>query len=281
MKDIWLPGWVRKDLGPDGGPYDDMKTPKGCVHTTEGSGIAGAEAAYKGYPPHLGYDPVRRTKRQYVALNRYSYAFRWAETDDEFIIQVEVVGYADQTHTWPDIVYKNFAEDVLKPLEDAVGIPRRHLRFYRDDEGIVLARKTSPIRLRPAALRKYSGWLGHQHVPGLNDQGVVMERGDEHWDPGGFLMDKAFSFVPGKQADKEDPAMQLVRERDKKEVWVGDYISRRWVSGPELEHLEARFGKVGVINPGTVDVFGTETAESKARRGAAAGSGGPLPGDPS
>jgi len=195
MADLWIPGWTRVDLGPDGGPYDTLTNPKGCVHTTEGTTLAGAESAYRSYPPHLGYDPVRRIKHQYVALNRSSYAFRSSESDDERIIQVEVVGFAAKTHTWSNQAYANFAEDVLKPLEDLVGIPRRHLRFYRANEGIVLATKTSPIRLRPTALRNYSGWIGHQHVPGVADNGAVLADGDEHWDPGGFLMDLAFSYL--------------------------------------------------------------------------------------
>jgi hypothetical protein len=205
MKNIWIPSWDIVDLGPDGGTFDETSHPKACVHTTEGTTIAGAEAAYKAYPPHLGYDPIRRIKHQYVPLNRYSYAFRNGETDDEFIIQVEVVGFASQTHKWPITAYANFSQDVIKPLEELVGIPRQHLRFYRADEGIVLARKTSPIRLRPAALRSYSGWMGHQHAPGVGDNGAILASGDEHWDPGGFLMDLAFSFLQPKSPTPPSP----------------------------------------------------------------------------
>lgn len=267
MADIWIPGWTRKDLGPDGGPFDQHDKVKVLLHTTEGSTLDGAESAFRSYPPHLGYDPVRRIKRQYVALNRHSYSIRNAEAEDDYVIQVEIVGRAMHTHTWSQVAYRNFAMDVIMPLEAAIGVPRRHLRFYRANEGIVLAKPTSPVRISNAAWRNYSGWLGHQHAPAP----------DEHWDPGGFLLDLAFSFVPGKSAEKKDPIMELVRERDKKEVWLGDYIQRRWVTGPELPHLESRFGKVGLINPGTLDVFGEETAESKARR---TGTGGPIPGTP-
>jgi hypothetical protein len=91
-------------------------------------------------------------------------------------------------------------------------------------------------------------------------------------------MDLAFAHVPGKPAKKEDPIMKLVRERDKNEVWIGDFVQRRWVATQsEVDHLEARFGETEIINPGTASVFGEETAESKARR---TGSGGPVPGQP-
>jgi hypothetical protein len=180
----YLPGWTFVDLGPSGGPYDESAHPKGCVHTTEGSSLAGAETAYWDYPPHLGYDPKSRTKHQYVRLDLYSYAFKGSESDDEFIVQIETVGFAADTHNWPDEWYRNFGEDVIAPLREVFGIPDEYLRFYRQDEDIVLATPSSPIRLSDSEFRSFSGWLGHQHVPAP----------DSHWDPGGFLMDKALEY---------------------------------------------------------------------------------------
>lgn len=262
----WIPGWTRVDLGPDGGTYDETHHPKGCLHTTEGTTLAGAESAYRNYPPHLGYDPVRRIKHQYVRLDRYSYAFRNGETDDEFIVQVEIVGFANQTHAWSNQVYANIAEDVLRPLEDLVGIPRQYLRFYRADEGIVLARKTSPIRLRPSQLRNFSGWMGHQHAPGLADNGSVLQYGDEHWDPGGFRMDLALSFVP--KSRKGDDMLMLAQEIGNPKVFVGNGVTRRHVrSEKELADLQYWMGvaghstKVEQFKAGTLDgVLGVEVA---------------------
>lgn len=274
----WIPGWERMDLGPDGGPYDETEHPKGCLHTTEGTTLAGAEAAYGRYPPHLGYDPVRVIRHQYIALNRCSYAFRNGETDDEFIIQVEIVGFASKTHLWPNHVYANIAKDVLKPLEELVGIPRQHLRFYRADEGIVLARKTSPIRLRPAALRAYSGWMGHQHAPGLADNGALLATGDEHWDPGGFLMDKAFSFMPNKL--KGEDMLVLAKEQGDDNIYVGNGVTRRHVRDmPELNNLKFWMRTTGhddtvhTFTAGTLDgVLGVEVAWPT--------NGGPVDGEP-
>jgi len=259
-----ISGFRYKDLGPDGGPFDQFENPKVVIHTTQGSSISGAESAFRNYPPHAIYDPRNRARVQYVSLDRHSYALRNSEAEDDFVIQFEIVGFAESTHKWPDEYYRNFAADVIVPMEQALAVPRRHMRFYGADEGIVLASRHSPVRLSNAAWRAYSGWLGHQHSPNP----------DEHWDPGRFLMDKAFSFVPGKTPKKEDPIMFLVRERDKPEVWIGDYVQRRWVATQaEVKHLEARFGATSIIDPGTAIVFGEETAESKARR---TGTGGPL-----
>lgn len=195
----FLPGWTFKDLGPDGGPYDETGHPKVVIHTTEGSTLSGAEAAFAAYPPHLGYDPINRLKHQYVRLDRHSYALRGDESDDEFAVQIEIVGFASQAHLWSDQVYRNIAEDVIRPLRNAIRVPDQHLRFYRADEGIVLATATSPIRLNDTAFRNFSGWLGHQHVPAP----------DVHWDPGGFLIDKALQFSQEENVDERSIAVEI------------------------------------------------------------------------
>lgn len=182
-----LPGFTYVDLGPDGGPFDQSDRPKVELHTTEGSTLAGAEAAYRNYPPHLGYDPVRRIKRQYISLDRHSYATRNSEAEDDYVIQVEIVGFASQTHTWSGAVLQNIATDLFDPLERVLGVPRAFKRFYRADEGIVLASPNSPIRLTNAQWRSFSGYLGHQHAPAP----------DDHWDPGGFPISKVFSLMEG------------------------------------------------------------------------------------
>lgn len=197
-----LEGYRFKDLGPDGGPYDEMNHPKVIVHTTEGTSIAGAESAFKNFPPHTCYDWNSREKVQYIRLDRHSYSLRGAESDDEFCIQVEIVGNARDTHLWPEHAYQNIATDVIDPITVAIGVPKNFLRFYREGEGgLILASPNSPIRLSADGFRNYSGWLGHQHAPAP----------DEHWDPGGFLMDKAFSYSnggDGTMADFNDPQFQ-------------------------------------------------------------------------
>lgn len=184
---LLVPGFEYVDLGPDGGPYDERAHPKVCWHTTEGSSLAGAEAAFRPYPPHLGYDPRSRDRRQYVDLLRHSYALLGDESDDEYVIQVEVVGRAAETPSWPAEWYRNIGVDVIRPLRQLLGVPDAHPRFYSDREGVVLASARSPIRLTDAAFRTFSGHLGHQHVPAP----------DAHWDPGGFRIDEAINYSHG------------------------------------------------------------------------------------
>lgn len=201
----WIPGYTRIDLGPDGGVYDETAHPKGELHTTEGDSLASAESAYRNYPPHIGYDPIKRTKHQYISLNRFSYANKGSESDDEFMIQVEIVGYASQTHLWSDYIYRNIAEDVIKPLEELMGIPRKALDFHGADEGIYpyISTPNSPIRLTDAELRNYSGWLGHQHIPAP----------DAHWDPGRFLIYKCFNHLQSLE-------ITYIEEEDEMITWL-------------------------------------------------------------
>ncbi len=229
---MWIPGYTKVDLGPDGGTFDEKSHPKGGLHTTEGSTLAGAEAAFKNYPPHLGYDPIRRIKHQYISLNNCSYAYRGSESDDEYIIQIEIVGFASQTHNWSDQAYKNIAEDVFKPLENMVGIPRRSMKFYGEDDGIVLASPDSPIRMSASELRNFSGWLGHQHVPAP----------DSHWDPGKFLIGKVFSFLgadmPLTNADADLVVDRLLNRVLEDGTWTGP-------GGNRFEHVLARLAQAG------------------------------------
>lgn len=197
--DIWLPGYKRVDLGlrVAGGPYDDTSRPKLGWHTTEGGSIAGARSAFRAYPPHLCYDPVTDTAEQYVALNRHAYAFAGGESDDEYIVQVEVVGFAAESHTWSDLICERLYRRVVAPIEATVGVPRQALRFRGQGEGIVLASPRSPIRLTLDGLRAYSGHLGHQHMPAP----------DGHWDPGALPIDRILAHAATPTPTEDD--MQL------------------------------------------------------------------------
>lgn len=185
----WLPGWERYEYRNLGGKtYQFTHNPKGCIHTTEGSSIAGALKAYAPYPPHGIYDPRNREKLQHVALNRASYS-AMDGNDDDYMVQIEIVGYAAESRNWPDEWYRNIAEDVFKPLEDHFGIPRIGIwkGFADGADGInpPPATSISPLRLTWDQLRDFSGWLGHQHLPAP----------DTHWDPGHLQIEKIFSFM--------------------------------------------------------------------------------------
>ena len=188
MADIWLPGYRRHLFSLRGKPYQFTHNPKGCLHTTEGGSIAGALSAYAPYPPHLIYDWRSREKVQHIPLNLAAYS-AMDGSDDDYMVQVELVGFAAESRNWPEQALRNIAEDVLFHIEQASGVPRKAIwhgfKDARDGISPPLASTSSPIRINPTQLRDFSGWLGHQHLPAP----------DEHWDPGALPIQRIFNYM--------------------------------------------------------------------------------------
>lgn len=186
MTDVWLPGYRRVDLGLDGAGYVDTAHPKLLWHTTEGSSVASARAAFEDYPPHVCYDPRTDEAEQYIPLNRAAYACK--ANDREYVIQVEIVGFASQSHTWSDEILGRLYRRVVAPITAAVGVAPAvcSYGFLGEGDGI-LASPDSRIRLTLAQLRAFSGHLGHQHMPSP----------DAHWDPGRLPINKILAYAQG------------------------------------------------------------------------------------
>lgn len=203
---LWLPGYERVDLGLDGKPFEYTHNPKGLLHSTEGTSLAGAEQAMRAYPSHLGYDYRIREKHQYISLDLAAYS-AMDQSDDDPIFQVELVGFAKDMRYLPDWALWNIAEDVIKPLADTVGIPGIAIPVgFKDGlDGIFpyLASPESPIRLSYAGLRQFSGWLGHQHLPAP----------DDHWDPGAINVNRLIELAYGDDDLNEQQDAYL------REIW--------------------------------------------------------------
>lgn len=213
---IWIPGWSRHEFNLRGKPYQYTHNPKGLVHTTEGSSIAGALAAYAPYPPHGIYDWRTREKLQHISLDLASYS-AMDGSDDDYMVQIEFVGKAAETRNWPDEAWRNIAEDVFKPLEDLFGIPRVEIwhGFKDGGDGIYpyISTAESPIRISPTQLRDFSGWLGHQHLPAP----------DNHWDPGRFQIQKVFHFMSTTNVlpvEEEDSMTKILRGNEQGDIYL-------------------------------------------------------------
>lgn len=258
-----LPGakWVDLPGAPTGGTYDEMAHPKAGLHTWEGLSWTSARGAFRKYPPQLAAKPpfpgVPASEvrvEQYVSLDRHGYAFAGSESDDEFIVQIELAGFAAQTHDtriWTPTVMEWIAEHVQLPLEAVYPVPRVAVPvgFHGADEGIrpYLASKASPIRLTPAALRSFSGWLGHQHMPGDDDPNDGDSSGDQHWDPGRYQIAAQFAAAEhiGTPPHQEDDEMARDRINVCADPAAGDYAgvwfacdgkTRQWV--PNEPHAD-------------------------------------------
>lgn len=146
-------------------------------HTTQGPSIEAAESVYRSrgkVHPHITYDPRTRRGHQHVDTSLASYAL-W-DVDRYGVIQVELVGYSEDSHNWPDHWLQNIAKDILvpvalaHPLIDIYNYPT----YYGEDAGFIVASQYAPQRMSKYEFAAFVGQVGHQHAPRRND----------HWDPG-------------------------------------------------------------------------------------------------
>lgn len=152
-------------------------------HTTEGSSVEGAVAAYHaaGVCPTftISVRGGRRTLLQHLPINRAASALRHQSgtpaTNTANVIQVEIVGFAEQSGRWPDATYYWL----------------HHLaRWCRIHFDVPLSTEVGwrrPTRLTGIEWVRASGHVGHMHCPG-----------NDHADPGnGFRIGKVTDFPPG------------------------------------------------------------------------------------
>lgn len=204
-----LPGYEWWPLdGVPGTPYDEWDDPKALAHITQGSTVEGAVDAYKSYPPHVIVDPWRRRKMQHVDLDRAAYALWNADADDSRCYQIEIVGFSEDAPNWSDNILRWLGEELALPLHEYAGVPYRVVwKGFKspDDVDYILASPDSPLRLTQGELDSFSGWLGHQHIPG-----------DSHWDPSGLNVPKILQFAQEASmalAPNELELLQEVRNR--------------------------------------------------------------------
>lgn len=162
---LWYPE-AQLSPGNSGGSFTSGPF-KGVLHTTEGSSVQGAVAAYRANNswPHftVGRDGV---VHQHVGINVAARALRnlagGVQTNRDSAIQIEVVGQASKP-AWPLI---------------QVEAIRRLMRWVEKETGIL---PVGPAFYPQAGVKRFTqdewdlfnGWCGHQHVPENN-----------HWDPG-------------------------------------------------------------------------------------------------
>lgn len=201
---IWLPQWKRKDIGaPAERPYRNGMNIKLLWHTWEGTNWSAAESAFAPYPPHVAAK-IGGEVRQYVPLDMHAFALAGSHNEDEFVIQVEVAGFAHDSRDMTEDEKAWLAHNVLEPILFFHDVPDVHPPFYDDQDGITLASKYSPIRFTQEAWANYSGHVGHQHAPNP----------DAHWDPGKLDVDTIIRIARqnGHQVKEDD--MGWTEDRD-------------------------------------------------------------------
>ena len=173
--ELWLDG-VEQERSPKNGPRFLELPWRGVLHTTEGGGIGGALQTFRAtnFWPHLTIEPATGRIVQHLPLTIGSRALSDKVTpwpNASRCIQIEIVGFAAQSPSWaPE--HLAFVRDVLRRIEDLVPIPRRSGRSFLNAAGV---NATPSNRMSVDEWKRFSGWCGHQHVPG-----------ESHWDPGGL-----------------------------------------------------------------------------------------------
>jgi hypothetical protein len=173
----WHPDAIRV-AGESSGPHATGAGWKIVHHTTEGSSAGGAIGAYRshrGWPTLTAeWTGARLVVYQHMPLTQAARALQNApdawETNRARCVQIEHVGFARETGSWPAARYAAMAE-LCRWLEAQTGCRRGVL------PGTVWDTATPP-RIGAEAFHRGTGHTGHQHVPG-----------NSHWDPGVFRID--------------------------------------------------------------------------------------------
>ncbi len=156
---VWMPGAtvVRyQDAGPMGSGGRKL-----VWHTTEGSSLP----TYQGSAPHFTIDPRTGRVWQHVAIDRAARTLKAGGPNFWGTVQVEIIGFAGASHTWPASAYGHLRE-LARWIERNGDVPRKCSVTFTDARNVK--------RLSADAFKSYSGHIGHQHAPAPND----------HWDPG-------------------------------------------------------------------------------------------------
>lgn len=155
---------------------------RGVLHTTEGVTVEDAVSSFRStnFWPHFTIDPKTLRIAQHLPLNIGARSLSDHATPENAArcIQIEIVGKAAETPNWPP-EHLAFVRDVMRQIEDLVPIAHRSGRRFLDASGV---NSTSANRMSVNEWKAFSGWCGHQHVPG-----------ETHWDPGAIDIDALLS----------------------------------------------------------------------------------------
>ena len=150
--------------------------PKLCWHSTEGSTIEGAIAAYRQNrsAPHFTIDPARDRIVQHISVFKAGRALvhppGTPETNRARTVQVEIVGRAQNMKQLTRDQLKSLAR-LARWIERNAGVPSKcDVEFVPFPSGV-------PKRLQGQKWLDYSGHLGHMHVPS-----------NDHEDPGALAI---------------------------------------------------------------------------------------------
>ena len=171
-REIWVPN-AEVIRATANGPKFLPLSWRGVLHTTEGNTVEDAVASFRqtNFWSHFTIDFRAGRVVQHLPLNIGCRALSDHATAENaaHAIQIEIVGRAAESPTWaPEQLA--FIRDVMRSIETLVPIARTSGRTFLDATGVA---RTPGNRMSVTDWQVFSGWCGHQHVPG-----------ESHWDPG-------------------------------------------------------------------------------------------------
>jgi hypothetical protein len=189
----WHPDAIRVPYA-DAGAFIDAP-PRLVWHTVEGYNLP----AYKGSAPHFTLSIKTGKLWQHVPVNRASSSLKHpsgtAETNHAHAIQVELTdAFAKDSQDWSAAAYARIAS-LARWIEKNAGVARRcGVEFGRYPNAL-------PKRLSGTAWLRYSGHIGHQHVPN-----------NDHGDPGALKISLVLGNLDQERKRKRW-ALRLARVR--------------------------------------------------------------------
>ncbi len=156
---------VEKVPHQDAGSFVAGFAPRLVWHTTEVLALPN----YGASAPHFTINPKTGKTWQHVSCDRAARALLGSNiagiaTNQARAIQVEIIGFAGESDTWPASYYGHLRE-LAAWIEDNCGVASTETVDFLD--------RNHPMS--HGQWRGYKGHCGHQHVPGQT-----------HWDPGEF-----------------------------------------------------------------------------------------------
>lgn len=226
---IWLPGFERI-TGQRSGSLPRLDgPPKAVLHTDEVGRNTRALAMRHEWPPQLWVNPFTRERFQLIDLERTGYALKASQSVETNhmgrVVQVEVAGFAKDTHLWGDEVYRWLADEVVRPIHDHAGVP---LVAYLET-GFPSERsygKLAPSRMSIPKWKVYTGFCTHQNVPD-----------NEHWDAGQLPLGRIIDFAAPQEDD--DVAVTNVIGQDHAKRWW--WFKSTTSTGVEIDQDTADF----------------------------------------
>lgn len=170
MSNFWFPGARRSLVFSGAGPMA-YGPPKGVLHTTEGTSVAGALATYartRSYPHLTVGDVIEQHCPVNVAATALQNLSGGVETNRGGAIQIEIVGRASNVSNLPSKTIANLIS-VMQWLQTVHNI-RPHAPVFKAyipgaPPGGTSYGATNGVRFTQTQWKAFDGWCGHMHVP--------------------------------------------------------------------------------------------------------------------